>query len=356
MKRLRILTGRHVGAALDLAPGIHLIGAGSDCDINITDWSFAPLRLHVGKDGDGEVMAEWTPTEPAHGETPGSAGAPQPQWRKLTDFEPREFEGTVLCVGPAHGTWPADVALLDAVFQPTPQRVARWAGSKLRTRRVAALSAAAVVALGLVVSVVLAGARRPQAPVPTLETARASLQQELDSLQAGQLQVKVEQTALVVSGLLDNADQATTVHAAVRAQRGPFTILPRFTVASDVAETIRSTVGLPNATVRHVGDGVFSYVAEAADERAARAAIERVSSDLAPAVKRIDATFEHTESSSGPILSRFTADGISVVQTRDGVKHLVVKSAVSTRDALTLSGSGPPFSFQPGASAIPTKE
>lgn len=356
MKRLRILTGRHVGAALDLPPGTHLIGPGGDCDVIITDWSFAPLRLHVGEDGDGEVMAEWTAAGSGSSEEPLSAGTPQAQWRKLADFEPREFEGTVLCLGPASGAWPPDVALLDAVFQPTPQRVARWAGSKLRTRRVAALSAAVVMALGLVVSAVLAGARQPQAPAPTLETARHSLQQELDRLQAGPLHVKVEQTALVVTGLIDTADQAATVHAAVRAHRGPFPMLPRFTVATDVAETIRSTVGLPNATVKHLGDGVFSYVAEVADERAARSAIERVSNDLAPAVKRIDATFEHTESNSGPILSRLTVDGISVVQTRDGVKHLVVKPAVSTRDALNLSGNGPPFSFQPGASAIPKKE
>lgn len=353
MKKLRILTGRHAGASLDVDNGSHLLGPGPDCDITITDWSFAPLRLHVGRDGDDGVVAEWLASPPA--DAGGDAPPPRTQWRKLADFEPREFEGTVICLGPAQGTWPSDVALLDQVFKPTAGRVVRWAGAGLRTRRVALISGAAVVTLSLVVSVVLAGAKRPQGPMPTLESARDGLQHDLDALVDGRLQVRIDATGLVVTGLLDTPEQATAVRAAMQARRGSFPALPRFTLATDVAETIRGTVGLPNAAVRHVGGGVFTYVAEAADEPAARAAIERVSADLAQTVKRIDATFERTEGKeSGPILSRFTSDGISVVQTRDGVKHLVVKSSVSQREALTLSA--PPFNFQPGASAIPTKE
>jgi type III secretion protein D len=354
MKRLRILTGRHVGASLDLATGSHLLGPGDDCDVTITDWSFAPVRLHIGRDGDDSVVIEWTPQAAALDEVPDAA-APQVQWRKLADFEPREFDGTVICVGPAKGVWPPDIALLDAVFKPTPGRVAKWAGSKLRTRRVAAIGAGAVVTLALVFSAVVAGARRPPPPAPSIETARAELQLQLDRVADGRLQVKIEPVGLVVTGMVDTLEQAAAVRAVMQARRGPFPPLPRFTLATDVAETIRGTVGLPNATVKHVGDGVFTYVAEAADEAAARAAIERVSADLASTVKRIDATFERTEGrEAGPILSRLTVDGISIVQTRDGVKHLVVKSSVSQRDALDLPSR--PFSSQPGASAIPTKE
>jgi len=355
MKKLRILTGRHVGASLDLPDGSHLLGPGDDCDITITDWSFAPLRLHVGRDGEGSVVIEWTAQAP---DALGDANAPAVaalQWRKLADFEPREFDGTVICVGPAQGAWPTDMALLDAVFKPTPARVARWAGATLRTRRPVAVSAAAVAALILVFSAVVAGARRPPPPAPGIDTVRAELQLQLDRVADGQLRVNIEPSGLVVTGMVDTPEQAAAVRNVMQARRGPFALLPRFTLATEVAETIRSTVGLPHASVKHVGGGVFTYVAEAADEAAARAAVDRVSADLAATVKRIDATFERTEGrESGPILSRLTVDGISVVQTRDGVKHLAVTSAVSPRDALDLPGR--PFNSQPGASAIPTKE
>lgn len=358
MKRLRILTGRHVGASLDLPPGIHRLGPDGDCDITISDWTFAPLRLHVGNgsQGDDGVMAEWLPRAGGDDAAEGAA-APPAQWRKLGDFEPREFDGTVLCVGPAKGTWPSDVALLDTVFQPTPGRVARWAGTKLRTRRMAVVGSTVALVLGVLVSVVVAGVRRAPAPVPpTLQEAQATLQAELERVAPAALQVRLEQSTLVISGMVDTLEQANAARAAIQAQRGPYNALPRFTLATEIAEAIRSTVGLPNATVRHLGDGVFSYVAETADERAARAAIDRVTTDLAPAVKRIETTFEQVESgeAGGPILSRFTSDGISVVQTRDGVKHLVVKPSVSVHDALTLSN--PPFGSQSGASPIPNKE
>jgi type III secretion protein D len=355
MKKLRILTGRHVGASLDLPNGCHLLGPGDDCDITLTDWSFAPLRLHVGREGDDSVMIEWTAQALDAPDDGNAPAAVQPQWRTLADFEPREFDGTVICVGPAQGAWPSDMALLDAVFKPTPGRVARWAGATLRTRRAGAISAAAVAMGVLVFSAVVAGAQRPPPPAPGVDTVRAELQLQLDRVADGQLRVVAEPAGLVVTGMVDTPELAAAVRTVMQARRGPFPLLPRFTLATDVAETIRGTVGLRNATVKHVGGGVFTYVAEAADEAAARAAIERVSADLASTVKRIDATFERTEGrDSGPILSRLTVDGMSVVQTRDGVKHLVVTSSVSPRDALDLASR--PFNSQPGASAIPTKE
>ena len=106
MKRLRILTGRHVGAHLDLADGAHVVGAGNDCDITITDWTFAPLELVVAADG---VTCRW------YGQATPAAPDARPEAERrlvLADLAPREFDGIVLCVGPVDAPWPCDVQLL----------------------------------------------------------------------------------------------------------------------------------------------------------------------------------------------------------------------------------------------------
>jgi type III secretion protein D len=356
MKKLRILTGRHVGAAIELPVGISVVGPGADCDITISDWTFAPLRLQVSAAG---VEIAWS--EP---EADGKAGAQGAlaQSGELGDFQPREFDGTVICVGPVEGEWPSDVALLDVVFRPTPQRVARWAGAKLKTRRIAMWSAAAaaVVVASLSGVMLSAGAKVPPAPVYTLAQTQARLQMALEAIAPKRLQVKTERNSIVVEGLVDAPEQAAAARQAIESARGAFAAVPRFSVAGDVAEAIRSAVGQPNATVKHTGEGVFSYVADTADPRATRAALDRVAADLAPAVKRIDATLE--EQVTEPkvrMLSNLQTDSVSVMQTRDGVKHLVVRPPVASITNSQVLSLTPPASgqwFRNGDNANPPKE
>jgi type III secretion protein D len=338
MRRLRILTGRHVGSSLDLDPGMHLIGANHGCDITVTDWTFVPLRLVV--DEDGIVTAEWD-ASPADGATRADAGASPTSRHRFDDFVPRRFENVVLCVGPCEGDWPADVVLLDHIFQPTPERVAKWAGARLLRGRPAFAAGAGVLSLAAV-GIAWAMFSGPSAPPPpTLAAARGAMQRSLDQLNAGKLDVKVDNSTLVVTGIVETSDQAGQARALIEASRGLHPALQRFAVASDVAEAIRGAVGLPGATVKHAGDGVFTYTADAPDLNAARHAVDRAQADLSSVVRRIDVTIEHTApTDSTPILSRMTGDGLSVVQTRDGVKHLIVRSAadspISTSELLSL--------------------
>jgi type III secretion protein D len=356
MKKLRILTGRHVGASIELPDGLSSIGPGADCDITISDWTFAPLQLRVSAES---VETAWTDSEAdAKAGARGAAG----QSGSLGDFQPREFDGTVICVGPVDGEWPSDVALLDVVFRPTPQRVARWAGAKLKTRRIAMWSAGAVAVIvaGFSGVILSAGANVPPKPVYTLAQTQARLQTALEAIAPKRLQVRAEQNSIVVEGLVDAPEQAAAARQALEAGRGAFAALPRFSVASDVAEAIRSAVGQPNATVKYSGEGVFNYVAETADPRATRAALDRIATDLAPAVKRIDATLEQQVTEPNVrMLSNLQTDSVSVMQTRDGVKHLVVRPpvpSITTRQVLALPQSASGDWFRNGENANPPKE
>jgi hypothetical protein len=60
MKCIRIFAAKHAGAWLELELGEYSIGANSDDDISITDWTAASLRLLI--DANGNVCARlWMP-------------------------------------------------------------------------------------------------------------------------------------------------------------------------------------------------------------------------------------------------------------------------------------------------------
>lgn len=322
MKRLRILTGTHVGGHLDLSSGTHLLGAGNECDITITDWTFAPLELVVD---DQSVTCRWS--RPGKG-TRGSESAPVERRIALDDFEPREFDGIVLCAGPVDKEWPSDVKLLSLVFAIAPKRVVKWARRRFPAYLVPFGLASALVA-GAVMAFPLLKAAPPAAAAPTIAEVRAQLQHALDRVAGAHLATEIQYHTIYVTGMVEDAREATASRAVLSAHRGPYPLVPRFAVAADIAETIRGTAGLTNPTVRHLGNGVFSVTADVTDERAARAALDRMSADLAPSVKKITASLEkiYPNDPLGPILSRSQQEGLSVVQTRDGVRHLVMDAA-----------------------------
>lgn len=174
---------------------------------------------------------------------------------------------------------------------------------------------------------VTASSRANEAPAPTLEASCAALQRTLDGVAAGRLSVRVSQGSLSIDGLIDNAEQLRAVNAALKASPLPYPLQSKVSVASDVAETIRNAVGLPGAQIAYKGAGIFSYSVKANDVAATQASLDRVSADLSPVVKRIDAVLEEPAAPQPPgpaVLSSLSADGVSVMETRDGVKHLVL--------------------------------
>jgi type III secretion protein D len=339
MKRLRILTGRHAGASLDLPSGQHHTGPDHDCDISINDWTFAPLQLSL--DDSGEVTARWY--------LAGSAEPPAtPSQHRFTDFQPRAFGDIVLCFGPVDQPWPSDLQLLDSTFQPTPQRVARWAGMRLRAGAASVVGGAVVLSLCVMASVLMMGAPKANKPAETVASVTARVQQLVSQSGVRGLKVEVDpsnRSGVLVSGMVETAAQSRSLSTALAGLSSTLPVLQRVAVASDVAESIRSSVGVAGAEVKYMGAGVFAYTAETNDAKAVRQAIDRVSADLGDAVRRIDVTLELGDKKpvDVPILSSMKDGEISVVQTRDGVKHLVVtepERTVAVGKALSLPPTG----------------
>lgn len=345
MQRLRILSGQHAGATLDLSAGNHSIGPDHDCDISITDWTFPPLLVAV--DPEGDVVASWSKRRLPAGKKDSSATAvvgsvdPAAGSQRFVDFEPCAFGDIVLCVGPADKPWPSDRALLEAAFPPTVPRVAHWAGNWLRARATSVVAGVSVLILIATGSLALVGSPQAARPVATIQSAIALAQNAAARVGAAQVTLLADQQTIVVGGMVETSQMSGEVRTAIDDLRSPFAVAYRFGVASEIAESVRSSVGVPGAEVKHLGDGAFSFSAEVADAKATREAIDRVVADLAPLVRRVDVKLEQTEKKRPeiPILSSMQDDEISVVQTRDGQKHLVIADIdhdLTARQALAL--------------------
>ena len=341
IRQLRILSGAHAGAFLDLSPGTHTLGRADDCDITITDWSLDALALRIGTDG--VVTAQW-------------AGA-HPRGLRMDDLAPVDFGGIVACIGPCGAIWPADAQLLAALrpsCAPGPFVALRDAAFAGRRRIASGFAAVMVATIGLVWLVSASSSPRDDGK-GTLASTRVALQQSLEALAPNRLTVSSTATVLMVDGLVDTPEQARAVAVAMDAVPPRFPLMRHVSVATDIAESIRGALGLPGAQVSYRGARVFTVAVESADVGVTQAAINRVAVDLAPLVRRIDAVLQETPEARMPMpamLSTMTADGVSVLETRDHVKHLVMTDPVPAPEA----ASAPilPRAADRAAASLPT--
>jgi type III secretion protein D len=321
-KRLRVLSGRHAGACLELGPGEHTIGAAHDNDIAISDWTAPTQVLYV--DEHGGVHVQGGGSGLVRADAPGITAGTDLLAGSLRDLQPASFGDIVICMGPADGNWPTDLQLLARLFAPPVKAVS---AIKPRPRRAAAYAAsggaAVVVAFCLVAVMVQA---RPQLEARTLVRGAAAsegLRQALAERGIRGLQVRNDGGVISVDGMVETREQGRIAHGLIAELQATADARPRFAVVEDVAESIRSSVGLPSAVITYLGDGVFSITAQVVDPESARAAISRVAVDLAPAVKRIDVALDQTEVNrkAVSVLSTFSDGDVTVVQTKDGSKY-----------------------------------
>lgn len=302
-KLLRILSGRHAGGSLQLGVGEHMVGAGSDNDIIISDWTVPTLKVQVSA---GVVGAE-------------AAGG-------LADLKPVRFGDVVVCIGPVEGIWPTDLELLAQLFE-SPALSASQAVAEGPPRKTTAYAlcggAAAVIAFCLVAVIVQA---RPQSSLQAangIASASRNVQQAIDRAGVRGLQVRNDTSAISIEGMVDTREQSHLALSAISALSLGIDIRPRFAVVEEVIESIRSSVGLPQAQITHLGGGVFSFQVESADPDGTRAAISRVAADLAPSVQRIELVVTQSKAAhhNTRVTSSFSDGDVSIVQTKDGAKY-----------------------------------
>jgi type III secretion protein D len=302
-KLLRILSGRHAGGSLQLGVGEHTVGAGSDNDIIITDWTAPTLTVQVQA---GVVGAE-------------VAG-------DLADLKPVRFGDVVVCIGPVEGIWPTDLELLAQLFE-SPALPASPAVAEGPPRKTTAYAlcggAAAVIAFCLVAVIVQARPRSPMQAANGIASASRNMQQAIDRAGVRGLQVRNDASAISIEGMVETREQSHIALSTISALSLGIDIRPRFAVVEEVVESIRSSVGLPQALITHLGSGVFSFQVESADPDGTRAAISRVAADLAPSVQRIELVVTQSKAThrNTRVTSSFSDGDVSIVQTKDGAKY-----------------------------------
>src|SRR5262249_4066792 len=123
------------------------------------------------------------------------------------------------------------------------------------------VSGVAATLFGLVsVGWLASAASKPrEVPKATLGSAHASPQRAPGAAAPQRLRVSEAHGGLVVEGLVDDGVQARATAQAMDAAAASFPLVRQVSVATDVAETIRSAVGLAGARVDYRGGGVFSF-------------------------------------------------------------------------------------------------
>ena len=302
-KLLRILSGRHAGGSLQLGIGEHTIGVDADNDIVITDWTAPTLVV--------KVVAGVAAAEAASG---------------LAELRPVRFGDVVVCIGPAEGIWPSDLELLAQLFEPPALLASPAAGVRYPRKSTAyALcgGVAAVIAFCLVAVIVQARPQLPLQAASSIASASRNVQQAIDRAGVRGLQVRNDASVISIDGMVDTPEQSHIALSAISALSLSIDIRPRFAVVEELVESIRSSVGLPQAQITHLGSGVFSFHVESADPDGTRAAISRVAADLAPSVQRIDLVVTQLKTSHRNInvTSSFSDGDMSIVQTKNGAKY-----------------------------------
>ncbi|MEO6921859.1 MAG: HrpD5 family protein [Collimonas sp.] len=339
-KQIRILTGHHSGAVINLAIGDTSIGCDATSEIHISDWNAPTMLLTL--DVQGKV---------AIGASNNSEPLAQAQ---LEDFEPRSFSDIVLCAGPADATWPSDISLLRLVCaqqteQPTEQQamsenfpdqapasrhpvkaVPIWARHGTISWLVLASSLlAAVTATAMIVpganplrSVVLP---QPQASLERLKLAVAHLNQD-------GLTITEQDGVVNVSGIVKQEAAAAKIYQAAHAFAAGH-LKWNVRAADEVVRDLKESLRAPDVSVQYKGDGVFAVTGTVLHPEAVHKVIEQFRADLGPLVKQVDVNVLRADeiATAKDIGSALAVDGLQYFASSDGTKSFVSPQHASLR-------------------------
>ncbi|KWI34114.1 hypothetical protein WM04_09355 [Burkholderia ubonensis] len=312
MKSLRIITGFHSGAQLDLPTGIHVIGSRGDDDIRITDWTDSSVELSVVDDKSVHIR------KIEHIEGDESAVDTQAH-ATLADFVPMQFGDIVICVGPANDIWPSDFELLAVLFA-TPNLEHQPSG-RSRYRRWPAVAGVTVCCAVLLASLSSLPSQPAKASAPV--DVAVQVQNAVAHAGAQGLAIERDGDVIAVTGMVASyADDARVRRALsgiadARVKRS-------YSIGENDVQNIEDALGIAGATVTYLGDGIFEIDGTVANLKALNDAVVRVRRDLTSNVKGIivSATEFAKPEVRQPVSQLISAKGVKYTQTPDGVKHI----------------------------------
>ncbi|MCC5098382.1 HrpD5 family protein [Xanthomonas campestris] len=303
--QLRVLTGIHAGARLDLQPGSYTLGADPQAEIRIEDWPDCSLIIEVDADGQVRYRSEALPTT------------------AFVALHPVRFGPLVLCIGDAAADWPDDVALLEQLLSPaatpaapSPRRSRRTA---LRAVVGAMLALAAAALLPSLLPAFLSDAAPPRSQDNQLNQVRFVLKR------LGLREARVEQVGsrVRVEGLVTSSADAARLRAQLHRDQHAVTV--DVVVVDEVLATLRDTLADRDLSVRYDGQGVFSIAGSSDNAERATRRIADLRSDLGPEIRILHVEITQQDPSVKPPANydaALLADGLHYVETPDGTKHL----------------------------------
>ncbi|WP_143134984.1 hypothetical protein [Burkholderia ubonensis] len=312
MKSLRVITGFHSGAQLDLPAGIHVIGSGDDNDIRVSDWTDSSVELTVVDDGPVHLRK----SEHIEGDEPTIVTQAH---AKLTDFVPMQFGDIVICVGPANTTWPSDFDLLAALFAP-PAAEQRPPGRPWY-RRWSTITGVTICCAALLASLSLLPPQsaKQSAPVDVaLKVRNAVAHTDVQGLA-----IERDGDLVAVTGMVASYAEDARVRRALSGI-GDARVKRRYSIAEDDVQNIDDALGITGTSVNYLGDGIFEVGGTVANLKVLNDAVTRVRRDLTSNVKDIvvSATELTKPEVRQPVSQLISAKSVKYTQTPDGIKHI----------------------------------
>jgi len=398
-KQLRILTGCHAGARLNLRYGISTVGSNEQADVQISDWEGETMFLEFCSDG------TVTMTPP-----PGNASSPR-FVQTLLDWMPGRNGQTVFCVGPADAEWPSEVSLFEKLLQQAQaekdstesakavteaaqakggerpratQGKGRTNGPNGALKKRWAYSGGVVAVVGMIAGLTLVltdgssekarAAIRPTpvtfVPVPVLTPAQQQVQAQDKAIQA--VLLRLHQTDVTVAraddrillgGIVASAADALAIRRALRdLSTAPHssienvTIDQGFSVADTISDDLQSTLNDTGLTVHYAGNGVFTVSGVTHNLAGTRALLARAQNDYGGRIRRIDDQMTQSSTPSTGAEAMLDADGVKYIQMPDGSKSFAPDPTPATPIATVAPptpATGPASSITANASPSP---
>ena len=317
IKEIRILSGRHRGAALRLAAGSWRIGADDAASVHISDWLHAPVTLTIADDG----RACWTG---------GDADTAVP----VIEHQTIQFNDIALSIGdPDHVAATAPLELAAPVLPVAPPQ-----SSRNGLTRWLALGAVAVPAAMLSTALLAMQPAHVSPAAPQLDSLRRQMPGLLAGIGQTGLQVNEQNGLIVVQGVVRTSADATAVRDLLH-RTAPNKAIARLAIVNDVLASITESLREPTLNAGYEGDGRFVVTGTTRDSAVVHKHLAQLAADLGPAVRQLDARVTEVRPgwSVADSDSALDAGGLRYVQSLDGSKHFPTPALSASADPAALA-------------------